>query len=184
MAAAAAPARAGAFGRVWAAYLRQLNRRPLRTKMITSGSMFLLGDTVAQFGIEGRRVGATALEDGESEENRTLPWDVSSRAAAHRAHRTLLTTVAHPRTASLHLFVTAKTRRLLRLALTPADGGLIFAPLAHTWLGWLDKVSYPSKMKSECGVLKSEFLCVTNSDSSGSTTGARPVHLGSVHRLE
>jgi protein Mpv17 len=77
MTAAAIAAPTSAFGRVWAAYLRQLSLRPLRTKMITSGTLFAFGDTIAQFGIEGRRFGAPPLEPGESDKDRVLPWDVS-----------------------------------------------------------------------------------------------------------
>lgn len=77
MTAAAIAAPTSAFGRVWAAYLRQLSLRPLRTKMITSGTLFAFGDTIAQFGIEGRRFGAPSLEPGESDKDRVLPWDVS-----------------------------------------------------------------------------------------------------------
>lgn len=61
-------------GRLWAAYLRQLNTRPLRTKMITSGTLFLFGDTVTQFGIEGRRVGGSS--ESASGEDRVQSYDV------------------------------------------------------------------------------------------------------------
>lgn len=58
----------------WQAYLSQLKSHPLRTKMATSASMFLLADSVAQFGIEGRRVGSDIEHEGEE----PVPkWDVS-----------------------------------------------------------------------------------------------------------
>ncbi|GMK59275.1 hypothetical protein CspeluHIS016_0702900 [Cutaneotrichosporon spelunceum] len=47
--------------RVWQSYLTQLAARPLRTKMVTSGTMFFIGDAIAQFGIEGRRVSSDAV---------------------------------------------------------------------------------------------------------------------------
>jgi protein Mpv17 len=31
-----------------------LKEHPIRTKMITSGSLYVVGDNIAQFGIEGR----------------------------------------------------------------------------------------------------------------------------------
>lgn len=74
---AATAARTGIFGRVWAAYLRVLEEHPLRTKMGTSGFMFLLGDSIAQFGIEGRRPFGSqpAVEDEED----SPEWNVSLR---------------------------------------------------------------------------------------------------------
>lgn len=63
----------GRAARIWAAYLRQLEARPLRTKMITSATLFTLGDTMAQFGIEGRRIGGTGAEGSEDE---APPYDV------------------------------------------------------------------------------------------------------------
>lgn len=71
----ATAARAGVFSRVWAAYLRVLAEHPLRTKMGTSGFMFLLGDSIAQFGIEGRRPFGSqpAVEDEED----SPEWNVS-----------------------------------------------------------------------------------------------------------
>jgi hypothetical protein len=47
------------------AYLRQLGKRPLRTKMITSSCLFLMADTIAQFGIEGRRLPFTSAPEPE-----------------------------------------------------------------------------------------------------------------------
>lgn len=68
-------ARAGVFSRIWGSYLRVLSEHPLRTKMATSGFMFLLGDSIAQFGIEGRRPFGTqpAVEDEED----SVDWNVS-----------------------------------------------------------------------------------------------------------
>lgn len=55
--------------RLWQRYLSALRTRPLRTKMITSGILYVVGDSVAQFGIEGRRIGVGEV----AEEDR---WDV------------------------------------------------------------------------------------------------------------
>lgn len=80
MSATVAAARPGLVSRLWAGYLRQLSTRPLRTKMITSGGMFLLGDGIAQFGIEGRRIGADGeepLHDEPVPDGVVLPYRVS-----------------------------------------------------------------------------------------------------------
>lgn len=71
----ATAAKAGVFSRVWSGYLRQLAEHPLRTKMATSGFMFVLGDSIAQFGIEGRRPFGSqpALEEEED----SPEWNVS-----------------------------------------------------------------------------------------------------------
>jgi protein Mpv17 len=58
--------------RLITAYLQQLSRRPLRTKMITSSFLFFLGDSMAQFGIEGRRLPWSSAPD-VVEEDPTLP---------------------------------------------------------------------------------------------------------------
>ncbi|KAK4684921.1 hypothetical protein P7C73_g5242, partial [Tremellales sp. Uapishka_1] len=63
--------------RLWQSYLRVLSLHPLRTKMITSGAMFTLGDCVAQFGIEGRRLGLERIWSGplgEEEDDRLDIW--------------------------------------------------------------------------------------------------------------
>ncbi|KAL7419104.1 hypothetical protein Q5752_005940 [Cryptotrichosporon argae] len=88
----APPAASGTFARAWAAYLRQLAARPLRTKMATSAALFAVGDCVAQFGIEGRRP--------------------------------------------------------IRFARMAFYGGTVFAPLAHTWLGLVDRVRLASPAKT------------------------------------
>lgn len=79
MSATVAAVRPGVVSRLWAGYLRQLGTRPLRTKMVTSGCMFLLGDGIAQFGIEGRRVGANPEPEGYGEvaDDVVLPYKVS-----------------------------------------------------------------------------------------------------------
>lgn len=64
MSATVTAARPGIASRLWAGYLRQLALRPLRTKMVTSGSMFIIGDTIAQVGIEGRRIGGEPEPEG------------------------------------------------------------------------------------------------------------------------
>ncbi|KLT42993.1 hypothetical protein CC85DRAFT_244940 [Cutaneotrichosporon oleaginosum] len=57
--------------RLLARYLRALATRPLRTKMITSTCLFATGDTLAQFGIEGRRLPWLREEGGDKDE----VWD-------------------------------------------------------------------------------------------------------------
>jgi hypothetical protein len=66
------------WGRLWSSYLAQLAQRPLRTKMITSGVMFVIADGVTQFGIEGRRLGIERLTEGKSavEEKGDGYWEV------------------------------------------------------------------------------------------------------------
>ncbi|WOO77183.1 Protein SYM1 [Vanrija pseudolonga] len=97
--------------RVLAAYLRQLSTRPLRTKMITSTVLFSIGDSIAQFGIEGRRLGADGSEVDQAGDP-IEAWD---------------------------------PQRAARLAFY---GGFIFAPLAHNWLGFIEKIKYPSKIRT------------------------------------
>ena len=65
----AATIQAGFMRRVWSRYLVALKERPIRTKMVTSGSLYVVGDCVAQFGIEGRSFNYKK-EDVEH-------WDVS-----------------------------------------------------------------------------------------------------------
>lgn len=77
-------------------YLQQLSKRPLRTKMITSTVLFCIGDSIAQFGIEGRRLPwmSPAMEEDEVPPSSSRPtgselktadkdseWDVSTAAA-------------------------------------------------------------------------------------------------------
>jgi protein Mpv17 len=50
----AATGKVGPLGRLWGRYLVALRERPIRTKMITSGGLYVVGDWIAQFGIEGR----------------------------------------------------------------------------------------------------------------------------------
>ncbi|WVQ84682.1 hypothetical protein IAT38_006837 [Cryptococcus sp. DSM 104549] len=52
--------------RLWIRYTTALRERPLRTKMIQSGVLFVSADMVAQFGIEGRGMGGLLRgEEGE-----------------------------------------------------------------------------------------------------------------------
>lgn len=67
----AATAKASLLGRLWGRYLVALRERPIRTKMITSGGLYVVGDCIAQFGIEGRSL-ARVDEDDEVEQ-----YDVS-----------------------------------------------------------------------------------------------------------
>ncbi|TXT11178.1 hypothetical protein VHUM_01929 [Vanrija humicola] len=77
--------------------------------MATSASMFLLADSVAQFGIEGRRIGS----DIEREGDEPVPkWDVSA------------------------------------LVQWTGDGGLVFAPLSHAWLGLVDRVRLTTQLRT------------------------------------
>jgi len=62
-------AQMGFMGRMWSRYLVALKERPVRTKMITSGSLYVVGDCVAQFGIEGRSF--------NPKEEEIEHWDVS-----------------------------------------------------------------------------------------------------------
>jgi protein Mpv17 len=76
MSATATAARLNPVARLWGAYLRTLAEHPLRTKMATSGTMFFVGDCIAQFGIEGRQVGAPPPAAGHEEDiDAVLPYD-------------------------------------------------------------------------------------------------------------
>ena len=64
---------------MWAAYKRVLAIHPIRTKMATAATLFAVGDSIAQFGIEGRTLlpkkpdAEAQLVDAEKKE----AWDVS-----------------------------------------------------------------------------------------------------------
>lgn len=103
------------------AYLDRLRRKPLSTKMITSALLFFAGDSIAQFGIEGR----------------SLP---ALRSQEERARVEGLSTKQEKEDASWDPY------RAARLVFY---GGTIFAPLAHNWLNLLQKVELGSKLKSE-----------------------------------
>ncbi|OCF38031.1 hypothetical protein I317_04814 [Kwoniella heveanensis CBS 569] len=95
------------FTRLWAAYTSALARRPLRTKMIQSGVLYISADLVAQVGIEGKSLGRAVMgEDGEG------AYDPV-------------------RTARLTLY-----------------GSAIFAPLAHVWLGTIERIKMASRIKT------------------------------------
>ncbi|ODN84976.1 hypothetical protein L202_00821 [Cryptococcus amylolentus CBS 6039] len=54
------------FARLWSGYTTALRERPLRTKMIQSGVLFITADLVAQMGIEGRSMRKAIMgEQGE-----------------------------------------------------------------------------------------------------------------------
>ncbi|WVW86244.1 hypothetical protein I302_108286 [Kwoniella bestiolae CBS 10118] len=55
------------FSRVWAFYTTSLRERPLRTKMIQSGVLYISADLVAQLGIEGKYI-RRKVEGEEGEE--------------------------------------------------------------------------------------------------------------------
>jgi protein Mpv17 len=63
--------------RLWGLYLQTLGTHPMRTRMITSGILYVIGDGVAQFCIEGRQLD---LARNEPDEKRR--WDVSWRGAS------------------------------------------------------------------------------------------------------
>ena len=150
--ATAVAAPTGALSRVWAAYLRQLGARPLRTKMITSGCLFLLGDTIAQFGVEGRKVGVEQPPE-EADADVPRPWDVSGVYV-----RADDSPYAQHECVSVGPVETKLT----------TDGGVVFAPLAHTWLGVVDKIRYASKFRSAWGVgYKSQLADSSSRDKVG-----------------
>ncbi|WRT70143.1 uncharacterized protein IL334_007137 [Kwoniella shivajii] len=93
------------FSRLWAGYTSALRAKPLRTKMIQSGVLFISADLVAQLGIEGRSI--RRAFDGEEGDGIYDPT----------------------RTARLSIY-----------------GSAIFAPLAHVWLGTVERVKMSSKM--------------------------------------
>lgn len=63
-----AAAQHGFFSRTWQRYLGALKQRPIRTKSVTSASLYVVADCIAQFGIEGRSF-APKSEEVEA-------WDV------------------------------------------------------------------------------------------------------------
>jgi hypothetical protein len=70
---ASAATQAGVFGRIWSRYLSTLREKPLTTKMSTSAALYVVGDSIAQFGIEGRSFNL----DGRRELTKHEIWDVS-----------------------------------------------------------------------------------------------------------
>ncbi|WWC91782.1 uncharacterized protein L201_006729 [Kwoniella dendrophila CBS 6074] len=63
----AAIPRPGLFSRIWLSYTTALRQKPLRTKMIQSGVLYISADLVAQFGIEGKSI-ISRPNDGREEE--------------------------------------------------------------------------------------------------------------------
>jgi protein Mpv17 len=41
-------------GRIWNRYITALREKPIRTRMISSGVLYVVGDMTAQFGIEDK----------------------------------------------------------------------------------------------------------------------------------
>jgi protein Mpv17 len=76
--------------RVWSRYLVALREHPVRTRMVTSGVLYVVGDGVAQFGIEGRKLDLQGEEPDER-----LVWDVSGPLSLAFA-RLQLTPSAYP----------------------------------------------------------------------------------------
>jgi hypothetical protein len=61
--------------RLWHRYTTALRETPIRTRMISSGVLYVVGDLTAQLGIEDKRLfGSVGLADDVSEEK----YDVSS----------------------------------------------------------------------------------------------------------
>lgn len=56
--------------RLWGSYLRALQTRPIRTRVITSSILFVSGDVIAQLVIEDRKVSGHGIIGQKS-------WDVS-----------------------------------------------------------------------------------------------------------
>lgn len=65
-------ARVGMLGRAWSRYTAALREHPVRTKMATSGTLYVVGDNIAQFDIEGRSL------RGNSENEDDAAYDVST----------------------------------------------------------------------------------------------------------
>lgn len=74
------------FVRLWHLYTASLAARPIRTKMVTSASMYVVADSIAQLVIEKRKLPwSRDNEDGELSEVQRKEgeqpreeWDVSS----------------------------------------------------------------------------------------------------------
>lgn len=109
-----------AMSRAWAWYNAHLAARPLRTRMITSLTLFTVGDFISQHGIE-RRSGL--WPESWSRNRVTNDKPTASHAAS--------TSFKEPSPPSGHDY-----SRTSRLAFY---GCFIFAPLLHTWLGFLDR---------------------------------------------
>lgn len=62
--------RTGLPGRLWNRYIVALREKPIRTRMISSGVLYVVGDITAQIGIEDK---SFFNRDGEPEER----YDVS-----------------------------------------------------------------------------------------------------------
>lgn len=146
--------------RIWRWYTAHLTARPLRTRMITSGLLFTVGDFISQHGIEGPRTlwpeSWYERQDREDELRRNgIPrlitdgeWvgeqeDLSSSAAA-AATASDGAVQWQSQTTQGHDYV-----RTARLAFY---GTFIFAPLVNTWLGFLERfVVIPNRPRLTIG---------------------------------
>jgi protein Mpv17 len=129
----------GVVARAWQRYLVALREHPMRTRMITSGVLYVVGDGVAQFGIEGR-----CLDLAQTETDEKQRWDVSDDPL-------LRLTLQPMRTARLtfcrYLFTTEGADGV--------DGSMIFAPLGHLWLSRLETFKAGGRMKSKSSLTSS-----------------------------
>lgn len=97
--------------------------------MITSMCLFATGDTLAQFGIEGRRL-PWSRGEGEGKDKKDEVWDPI------RAARLMF--CASPE---------EELREQGERTLTP-DGCFVFAPFAHNWINLLERVQFGTRLKT------------------------------------
>ena len=132
--------------RLLAAYLDRLKRKPLSTKMVTSALLFFAGDSIAQFGIEGRSLPFTTKRDPAAIEEQAAVNELRQ----HEGVRAGLQGSGGVTAAAVIGEDGDDTKwdpyRAARLIFY---GGTIFAPLAHNWLNLLQKVQLSTKFRSE-----------------------------------
>lgn len=138
---APAPAQLSLPRRLLNAYLDRLKRKPLSTKMVTSALLFFAGDSIAQFGIEGRALPFTSRRDAAA---------VEEQAAVEELRQLKGVQAGQGGRAPPAVGEGDDTKwdpyRAARLIFY---GGTMFAPLAHNWLNLLQRVQLSTKFRSE-----------------------------------
>lgn len=121
--------------RLLSLYLNRLKTKPLSTKMVTSALLFFAGDSIAQFGIEGRSLPFSSRRD---------PAAVEEEAAVNELRQ-----LEGARTGGVVGAEDDTKWDPYRAARLIFYGGTIFAPLAHNWLNLLQRVQLSTKFRSE-----------------------------------
>lgn len=106
--------------------------------MVTSALLFFAGDSIAQFGIEGRSLPFTSRRDQAAIEEEAAVTELRQLEGVRNGQATGVQgaeddTKWDPYRAARLIFY----------------GGTIFAPLAHNWLNLLQRVQLSTKFRSE-----------------------------------